>query len=287
MKSVAKHFSQEADDTPKLGFKPTVAMMKNHEGQILESILPIHQFQVTKLRSWRTGYLRLLRVYEDRFCTLDPDSHRVTNTWYYEALTEWKASTKEDGIIILQISGDNLKFQCHNIERSQALSALVEAKVASEKRTNTDWPIFSDCQRYTRVGSRVAMSFRVCPHGLQEIHSATLQVIQTYAYIDILAVSFTGDETSGIIFYLRNGSTLTKSRLFFIQSSRSYGAGRSDLVTAMRPHYDTLGIELKMNTSSSVSSWWEWRRSLGANEVIVMTWEITKKSVRNYHSCIK
>ena len=87
------------------------------------------------------------------------------------------------------------------------------------------------------------------------MHPKSLQVIQTYTYTEIVAVSFTADDQSGIVMHLRNGRALKKSRLFFIQSSRRHGNGRSDLLTLMREHYETLGLELKIQESCGIPAY--------------------------------
>ncbi|KAI2510862.1 protein of unknown function (DUF4339) [Fragilaria crotonensis] len=282
IKAIGKRFAATPEsEGPNLGFKPTAAMVKRHEENESNFYRPLYQFQVSKLRSWRTGYVRLLSLYDDRFCTFDPDSHEITNTWSYASLTDWMAVPKEKGVILLQTSSDKLKFKCHHVERAVVLSALLQRKVAFEKTTGEDWPVFRSCARLTRHGSRVEMSIRVCPHGLQELHPASMQVIQTYPYTDIVAVSFTADEQTGIVLHLRNGSVSKKARLFFIQSSRRHGNGRSDLLTLMREHYETLGIELQIGESSSVPAFLESRRATGSKQTIVMTWDVTKVTPRH------
>ena len=88
----------------------------------------VRQFQVTKLRSWRTGYLRLLVLYENEFITLDPDSRKETNRWPYSSLLEWMALPKENEAILLQVGDDKLKFLRHAISRSAVLIALLQQR---------------------------------------------------------------------------------------------------------------------------------------------------------------
>jgi hypothetical protein len=97
-----------------------------HEENISSVDRPYFQFQVTKLRSWRTGYVRLLSLYENRFCTFDPDSHQVTNTWSYAALTDWMAMPKEKDVILLQVASDKLKFKCHNVDTPCIISSAMK-----------------------------------------------------------------------------------------------------------------------------------------------------------------
>ena len=104
-----KGFFKQEQEGPNLGFKPTAAMAQRHEDALVSGKRPLFQFQVTKLRSWRTGYVRLLCLYDDHFSTFDPDSHQVTNTWNYDTLRDYMAIEKDQ--ILLQVNADKLKFQ--------------------------------------------------------------------------------------------------------------------------------------------------------------------------------
>ena len=96
----------------------------------------LYQFPVTKLRSWRTGYVRVLTIYTDHFATYDPttttttttntttqdvdlQSHmKETNSWSYSQLMEYMAVPNENDTILLQVQNpkdgttDQLKFSC-------------------------------------------------------------------------------------------------------------------------------------------------------------------------------
>lgn len=128
---------------------------------------PLHQFPVTKLRSWRTGYVRWLVLYEDEFGTVDPTSTaatttlvaatddsttanvnasssieglKLTNVWSYHQLTEWMAVPGETDTILLQVSTnatsnknkaatETLKFACQgNVPRAVVLTALLRQR---------------------------------------------------------------------------------------------------------------------------------------------------------------
>jgi hypothetical protein len=64
--NVLKHTTANLPSTnsptegPNLGFKPTAAMSLRHEDTLVSGKRPLYQFQITKLRTWRTGYTRLL-----------------------------------------------------------------------------------------------------------------------------------------------------------------------------------------------------------------------------------
>jgi ribosomal protein S30 len=79
-----------------LGFTPTAKLAAQHEAEPRVKERVKYQFQVTKLRNWRTGYQRLLVLYEQDFVTLDPDSLAVTNRWSYNNISSWQA-LKEGG----------------------------------------------------------------------------------------------------------------------------------------------------------------------------------------------
>ena len=267
--------------SPKIGFSTTTAMAKAHE-EFHRAERALFQFQVTKLRSWRTGYVRLLTLYKDRFCTIDPDTHQVTNTWYYTSLVEWLAMPKENNSILLQVNADKLKFKCHSVDSPSVLSALLECKLKVEGPSGEEFTIFQACSRQTRHGTRVGMSLQVAWHGLCEKHPSSLHEIQTYRFRDIVAVSFTADDNTGIMFHFESG----KSRLFFIQSSRRHGNGRSDLVTVMRERYEMLGLPLQIRESCSTQSWLEQRRALAKDQTIVMAWDVNKETKRHDASIV-
>ena len=271
--------SSHTEDKPNVGFTPTPAMVKKHEQATRsEPSRPLYQFQVTKLRTWRTGYVRLLRLYQDDFCTVDPDTHEVTNTWSYSALTDWLAIPKDKDCVLLQVGVDKLKLKCHNVDRSIVLTALLESKMDFEEPPAEDFPLFRSCARQTRHGTRVAMSLKVYPHGLIELNPTTQMTLQTYRYVDITAVSFTSDDISGIVLHMPP----YKSRVFFVESSRRHGNGRSDLLTAMREHCDTLGLELRITDSCKLVSWIDRRRALGKSAcLMVTTWDVTKMTRRH------
>jgi hypothetical protein len=117
----------------------------------------------------------------------------------------------------------------------------------------------------------------VAPHGVIEQHPTTKMTLQTYRYVDILGVSFLSDDTSGIVLHFS-----TKSRVFFVESSRRGGNGRSDLLTGMREQCEALGIELRIKESCTLQSWMERRRALGRSAgPIVTLWEVTKTTRRH------
>jgi DnaJ homolog subfamily C member 13 len=262
---------------PNLGFKPTAGMARRHEDILVAGKRPLYQFQVTKLRSWRTGYTRLLCLYDDHFSTIDPDSHQITNTWNYCTLTDFMAVEKDQ--FLLQVTTDKLKFQCHNVDRSLVLSALLQCKdehesIQSASRDGAVTPVVL-CNRWTRHGHVVPSALRLTSYALIEIHPMSNKVIQTYRYIDIAAVSFLSDDPAGVLLHLKS----KKVRLFCVSNK-----SRSDLVLWMRQNEDRIGLELHMTDSSTLQQWKDRKRDEQRprkSSPIATEWPVTKQSRRH------
>ncbi|CAJ1946333.1 unnamed protein product [Cylindrotheca closterium] len=274
--SKLKTLFQPDSKGPKLGFQPTASMARKHEDAFVSGKRPLFQFQVTKLRSWRTGYVRLLCLYDDHFATFDPDTHQITNTWNYDTLTNYMAIEKDQ--LLLQVNNsDKLKFQCHNVERSMVLTALLQCfEAAIRSATNAPKPQVPIilCQRYTRHGTVVPSALQVNSYALVEVHPQSQKTLQTYQFVDILCISFTSDDPSGLVLYL----TTKKMRLFSI-TSRS----RADVVNVMKQSYNRIGLELRMTDSCTIPSWKEKKRDFQkqAESAIATEWKVTKASKRH------
>ena len=271
---------------PNFGFVPSNAMIKRHEDAHVSSKRPLYQFQVTKLRTWRTGYVRLLCLYDDHFATFDPDSHQVTNTWKYEMMTDYIAVEKDQ--LLLQVNNDKLKFQCHNVDRSMVLIALLQCQQnfaasggAGSPQAQQQQPASSPivlASRPTRHGTQVPSALKVTPYALVEVHPSTKKELQTYRYNDIAAVSFTSDDPNGLFLHFKN---LKKTRLFLIHPSGAM-KGRSDVVTWMRDCFDRIGLVLHMTDSCTINQWLDSRKQLGKQAGPVATeWNVTKVTKRH------
>ena len=221
-------------------------------------------------------------LYNDHFSTVDPDSHQVTNTWSYDLLTDFVAVEKDQ--FLLQVKSDKLKFQCHNVERSMALSALLQCKDEHDNRTDrsgnanfrkdTTAPIVL-CNRWTRHGHVVPSALRLTSYALVEIHPVSKQIIQTYRFIDILSISFLSDDQTGIIFHMKT----KKARLFSFTNK-----SRSDIVMWMRQTEDRIGLELKMTESCTLQQWKDRRQQEqrpSTSVPIATEWFVTKQSRRH------
>ncbi len=238
--------------------------------------------QITKLRTWRTGYTRLLCLYNDHFSTVDPDSHQVTNTWNYNELTDFVAVEKDQ--FLLQVKSDKLKFQCHHVDRSMAMSALLQCKDEHDNRSdktqnynargNVATPVIL-CNRWTRHGLVVPSALRLTSYALVEINPVSKQAIQTYRFVDIMSVSFLSDDQTGVMFHLKT----KKSRLFSFTNK-----ARADVVMWMRQTVDRIGLELQMTDSCTLQEWKnrkleEQRPKRSAP--IATEWLVTKQSKRH------
>jgi hypothetical protein len=273
--------SSEIKDGRNIGFVPTAKMAAQHEEHLQDFAnqghRPLYQFQVTKLRSWRTGYVRILALYKDYFCTLDPvsDTLTETNRWEYSSLTEWLALPKEPETILLQVATDKLKFSCHNVDRTQLLTALLYCQ--DQAGAAVDSVEFASCERQTRHGTRTGVTLQLKAYGLVEVHPVTKAVLQTYRYTDIRAVSFVAQNEAAVVLHFHQPG---KSRLYWIHSGRQRGSGRSDLVTLMRENYEMLGLDLVIEESMAVEEWLGRRRNfkIGA---IATSWQVSKTTRRH------
>ena len=233
----------------------------------------------------------MLCLYNDHFSTVDPDSHQVTNTWNYGLLTDFMAVEKDQ--FLLQVNSDKLKFQCHNVDRSMTLSALLQCKDEHDNVAGNvngqgigvgSPPVLSTpdvlCNRWTRHGHAVPSGLKLTSYGLVEVHPFSKLRMQTYRFIDIAAISFLSDDQTGIILHLKT----RKARLFCITNK-----SRSDLVMWMRQSEDRIGLELHMTDSCTLQAWKDRRlqEQRPRNSAPVATeWKVTKQSRRHDASVV-
>ena len=265
---------------------------------------PLHQFQVTKLRSWRTGYIRLLVLYENEFGTLDPTSTtsdgggggstlKETNRWPYSSLTEWLGVPKEPDTLLLQVGTDKLKLLCHGgVARETVLTHLLKQQDAAGQARQMQQQLF-EAQRWTRHGSQIPVMIQIKPYGVTELHAGTRRELRTYDYRDLRAVSFPTaggsgssgtdpnnvtkqQQQQGIFLHFRQAH---KVRFYCIAHS-SHG-GRTGFLKTMSAHSVALGMDpIPMEPSCTVPQWLNERRQIATGGV-AMQWNVTKSSRRH------
>ncbi|EEC47802.1 predicted protein [Phaeodactylum tricornutum CCAP 1055/1] len=300
-KSLQKLFvATNESDGRNLGFTPSTRMVASHEkareaNTAAEAPFQC-QFQVTKLRSWRTGYLRVLRLYDNEFATLDVSKEppTETNRWRYHSLTEWLAvpsNDPADATILLQVDNDKLKLSCHEVDRATVLTRLLRGQDQAGQANLHHSVLLDKVERYTRHGTAVPVQLQAKPYGLVEMDPNTHQTIQTYTYNTLVGMALTTDHSSGIVLYwkdltpARSGATdaptFVKSRLYLIHASRRPGGnGRSDLTTTLQSHLETLGLPFVMQSSTTVVQWLQARRAWRTGPVAT-TWAVTKRTRRH------
>ena len=283
-RSIASSSSEEK--VRNLGFTPTSRMAQQHEknnqaAAAQQQLRPRFQFQVTKLRSWRTGYARLLALYETEFATLDPTTSEKTETnrWPYSALTDWQAVDADS--ILLQVGADKLKFSCHGVPRSKVLTALLHCQDMAIGGNNPAAAVFTQVQRYTRHGTTVPVQLHVKSHGLVEVNPQTRRPLQTYQYTDMRGVSLTTTTTSD---QQQQGVVLRfwqphKSRLYLLTSAHT----RADLIRRLHQHALPLGLEIPMLESQKTetpAAWLQQRRQVPIG-AIATCWSVRKTTPRH------
>jgi hypothetical protein len=220
------------------------------------------QFRVTKLRSWRTGYARILVLYERDFATLDPDTRKETNRWSYGSLTDYMAVESNDTILIATVD-DKLKFSCDD-RRDKVLLALLRQQDASGQASQLQrLPIFGQCNRWKRNGIQQAVILQVQSFALTEIDATSRTKLQSYLYSDIAAISFPNDAPETIVFQFRFAKVLVYTC-----------PQRASLVQSLQEQMTRLGLEpLPMEPSRGIQ---EWRRRSLDNAVVLSTWSVVK-----------
>ncbi|GKY91883.1 hypothetical protein MPSEU_000159900 [Mayamaea pseudoterrestris] len=237
---------------------------------------PHYQYQVTKLRSWRTGYTRIFALHSDAFVTLDPDSYVETNRWPYRILTDWLALPNEPDCILLQVTGtasEKLKLCIHgNVPRCMVLSNLLQLQDESAQLPASETMIVCNANRMTRIGTQKVCDLHVKPYGIVELSSTTKQTIRVYRFVDVLACSLLAD--TGIVLTLKQPH---KSRLWFLP----HATMRSQVMTRMAENMTLLGLSLQMQESFKSSDEWLKVRQNVSIGTVAMTWQVTKSTLRH------
>jgi DNAJ protein RME-8 N-terminal len=277
---------------------------------------PLHQFSVTKLRSWRTGYARILALHDQYFCTYDPSAPmtnpKETNQWPYSSLTEWLAPPNETETILLQAGGEKLKFSCGPFQsaspeespspqahapmavgmRSMVLTYMLRQQDVSGQAANVGrYPILP-ALRHHRTGQQSRVQLQLLPYGIAEYSAKTQERWQTYCYIDLLAVSFPAPDPQtnsqpqqqGIFLHFRQTGKILLYTILDNEGAKSLGTGRTLLYKILQEHCGALGMlgpadPLPMAPSCSVTTWLYQRQHIGTGPVVA-AWTVTKTSSR-------
>jgi len=254
---------------PNLGFSPTPRMIQQHEKrELIPSERPLYQFQVTKLRNWRTGYLRLLVLYPHDFATLDPNSEDETNRWPYNALTDWQ--DKGDSTILLTVGNDSLKLSVLCVHRAHVLTALLECRQIATGGSMLAVPSFAPIDRYTRHGTTQTVQLQVQEYGLTETDAG--RPLQTYRYADIVGITMTPEDPNGLVIHFRQ---INKSRLYRLPR-------RQDFIQKVHAAYFRLGLEWpqRAQPTPTIGEWIQMRRSLDIGTVLTV-WPMRKSTRRH------
>lgn len=270
------------NNEPNYGFTVTEKLVQQHAQTLQQqqqslsvssssSHRPLFQFQVTKLRTWRTGYTRILVLYKDSLATLDPETCLETNRWYYQSVSDWMAVPKEEHSILLQVvPNDKLKFSIHNASRSFVLTCLLQLQDVSAQLPASETTIYT-MQRLTRAGLRKTMELHVKPYGFVEVSLLTKQTIQVYRFVDILSCSLLAE--TGIVLTFKQPH---KSRLFFLD----HATARSQIMTRMSENMTLLGLQLQLQESMTLQEWLTIRQNVPIGPVAT-TWQVQKTTPRH------
>lgn len=279
--------------------------------------IAISRFIAMKLRSWRTGYQRVICLYRDHFTTLDPENEfRETNTFHYSSIARQPiALHQETDCLLIELvvnhnnkHVDKLKFRCEHrgllltelislwtafnqsnytaisTIQSNTMSMNISSSISSSSNNNSVYPTFT-CYRQRRMGSKVPCRLRVFPHALVE-YSNDEMILQEYRYVHMDQVGFTVDEPSGIVIH-----TTGRGRLFFVASSTLNSNKcnvavnihtRSDLASAMKRAADVIGVPFVVGQGVMLNSWLSLRSELGSNAgLAICSYSVTKPTNRH------
>lgn len=243
------------------------------------------KYQVTKLRSWRVGYNRIVSFHSTYFTTLDPESHEITNLWYYNQVRHYMALPNEPDCMLIEVMDNGLsiklKLKCQPGERNEALTDFVQWKYWDDVRIRGDLiqreqhSFFEHCHRQKRDGSKVSTSLLCSPFAILEMDTQSERVLRTFLFRCIRAISFLNDESDGVVLHLNetNHSTdILDQQVFYIQSKRIGGSGRSDFITIMKNKFELLNMKWTVAESTSLES--------------VLSGKVLKNSIRTVGECI-
>jgi hypothetical protein len=268
------------------------------------------KFLVTKVRSWRTGYCRILSLHGTYFTTIDPETHEITNLWYYSQIRHCIALPQEEDCILMDVLEDQkgavvkLKFKCLPRNRNQVLTAIMEHLFLLEMESVKSYlmmqqsptfqhVLFAKCQRLTRHNTRVDSALLCAPHGILELDRVTGMPVRTYYYKCIRAVCFLGDDVNGIVFYMNETNVVVPAtnfvrcdcKVWFIESSRVGGSGRSEILTVLKNKFAALAMPLNISESVGLAAVNDIRKTRGMTSLVgewIGSFRVAKFSQRRF-----
>lgn len=205
-----------------VGFSVTPQMALEHERQTMPRAPPaLFRCPVTKLRSWRTGYPRILVLYKDSMATLHPDTLQVTNQWNYNSLSEWRFDKQT---LRLHFGTDELHLGCH--VPSIVLSHILECR--SGRQLIRQMPVMTDGDTPARFEWYAAACCL-----------ASAARSQTVAYTDVRALALSGP--NGVVLHRYEGPSWE----FTPQGPRT------QWIASMQQACASVGVEVVMDSTSA------------------------------------
>jgi hypothetical protein len=249
------------------------------------------QVLCTKLRSWRTGYTRILCLLPHSFETRDALTYECTNAWSYDNITHVSAPMEDlgqgqggghgDEVIHLHVNGPQgakLKFACTNRSRVLVeLYQLLQAHSMSDQRRGSPMsmtlPFHSTfgAWRYTKKNGtsgfvQVVLSFTshgICEHVGAIPNQNTL--VQTYPYTHICGVSFmqaTGTSET------QSSSLCVHTHTGRLKVYKDLARSPSEFITVLQEGLRRVGKLLEMKPSVSWEELTSRRIELGSYEQV-------------------
>uniref|UniRef100_A0A7S1BP53 J domain-containing protein n=1 Tax=Corethron hystrix TaxID=216773 RepID=A0A7S1BP53_9STRA len=243
---------------------------------------PLAKFLVTKVRSFRPAYQRIIALHRHHLMTIETENFSETNRYPYASILRVTALVREEDALLLELaapSGERIKFRCsrrpallteiHRRKfcsdaemvraargRTELPTAVHDAAVAVIGPDGRAVPTFV-CERQRRMGGRVPCQLVVLPHAVREVTIDGMHVLQEYKYIHIDSVGFLSDNPHGIILYVTG-----RGRLFFLSPSPRSNI-RSDLASALKDATESLGTSFVIGPGIPWTDWIQRRSALG------------------------
>lgn len=222
------------------------------------------KYLVTKLRSWRSGYCRILSFHTSYFTTVDPESREITNLWYYHQVVNYIALPNEPDCMLIEVIDNGqsikLKLKCQPGERDEALTDFVQLKYLSDTHVHSDvtyrgrYKLFDRCFRQKRNGSKAPIGLLCAPHGIIQMDVDSGSVMRTILYRCIISISFLSDDQNGIVLHMNETNPkleVLNQKIFYVPYAAA-GSGRSAFLTALKNHFELLSLKWDIVESATL-----------------------------------